>query len=151
MAHVKVFKIRLNEQYREEDESFLNDFLESVKVESIVPTLISSPQDMHWSVFVVYSELEEDQFPLVEKMLYDSGEALTPEEEHLLFRLKQWREGVAQRENIPSYMIFHVSHLKTIVKMKPQSLEDFAKVKGLSRRKINKYAKDILRLCKETP
>jgi superfamily II DNA helicase RecQ len=149
MPHVKVFKIRLSEQYREEDESFLNDFIESVKVETLVPTLISSPQDMHWSVFVVYTELDEDKIPLAEKMLYDSGEALTPEEEHLLFRLKQWREGVAQRQNIPSYMVFHVSHLKTIVKVKPRSLEDFQKVKGLSRRKINKYAKDILRICEE--
>lgn len=150
MTHVKVFKIRLSEQYREEDESFLNDFLESVNVETIVPSLISAPQDMHWSVFVAYRELDEDQFPLAEKMLYDSGEALTPEEEHLLFRLKQWREGVAQRENIPPYMVFHISHLKTLIKLKPQSMQDFARVKGLSRRKINKYAKDILKMYKET-
>ena len=142
---VKIFKLRLDELYLGEDEAFLNDFLESVKVNSLTPSLISRATETFWSIFISYEELDE-QTVISEKILYDASEALTPEEDELFVKLRTWRGMKARKEGIPPYMILNTSHLKTIIKLQPQRLEDFTKIKGLAKSKIDKYGQEVLEL-----
>jgi superfamily II DNA helicase RecQ len=149
MSKIRIFTVRINETYREEDIALVNDFLESVKLVQIVPTIVHAPPEIYWSVFIAYDELEEKDIAPYEKILLDSSEALTPEEDEMFFRLRTWRNNQSLRENLPVYMILHDSHLKTIIKMRPQSKQDFFKISGIGRRKIEKYWKEILQTLLE--
>lgn len=144
MLKAKIFKIRLSEEFQAEDESFLNDFLESVKVVEVKSSVIHAPPDKFWTILVLYEDLDEAQAYAVERVLYDTSEPLTPEEEEIYIRLRSWRDIKARQENLPPYMILHSSHLKAIVKVFPKALDDFRKIAGLSRRKVEKYAEEIL-------
>ncbi|MCX7766410.1 MAG: HRDC domain-containing protein [Candidatus Sumerlaeia bacterium] len=144
MFKVKIFKVRLNEQFQAEDESWLNDFLESVKPVDIQSAVINTPTEKFWTVFIVYEELEDAQTQMIDRVLYDTSEPLTPEEEELYLRLRSWRDQKARQENLPPYMILHPSHLKAIVKTNPRTRGDFRKIVGMSLRKIEKYADEIL-------
>lgn len=149
MFKVKIFKVRLNEQFQAEDESWLNDFLESVKPVDIQSAVINTPTEKFWTVFIVYEELEDVQAQLVDRVLYDTSEPLTPEEEEIYLRLRSWRDQKARQENLPPYMILHTSHLKAIVKTNPRTREDFRKIVGMSLRKIEKYADEILEFLRK--
>lgn len=146
MLKVKIFKLRLTEEFQAEDESLLNDFLESVKVVDIHASLLNSPPEKYWTVLVVYEEKEEAEAAAIDRILYDTSEPLTPDEEEVYLHLRSWREMKARAEKLPSYMILHSSHLKAIAKVKPQTVEDFYKIAGLSRRKIEKYGEEVLNI-----
>ena len=148
MLKVKIFKIRLSEEFQAEDESLLNDFLESVRVVDIKSSVVHAPPDKFWTVLVVYETADEAAAVEVEKILYDTSEPLTPEEEELYLHLRGWRDAQAHKENLPPYMVLHNSHLKAIVKVRPDSHTDFLKIAGLSRRKIEKYGDILLNLIK---
>jgi superfamily II DNA helicase RecQ len=149
MSKIKIFTIRINEKYRDEDEALVNDFLESVKLVQIIPSIVHAPPEIYWSVFIAYDELDEKEIAPGDKILLDSSEPLTPEEENLFFKLKTWRNNQALKENLPVYMILHNSHLKTIIKLRPQSKQDFYKMRGIGNRKIEKYWQDILKVVEE--
>lgn len=144
MLRVKIFKIRLLEEYQLEDESLLNDFMESVRVVDVRSSVIHAPPEKYWTIMVLYELLEEAADIAIDHVLFDTSEPLTPEEETKYLMLRQWRDMKAQEENIPSYMVLHASHLKAVVKVMPRSRMDFHKIAGLSKRKIDKYAEELL-------
>ena len=149
MLRVKIFKIRLLEEYQLEDESLLNDFMESVKVVDVKSSVIHAPPEKFWTIMVLYELLEEAADTAIDHVLFDTSEPLTPEEETQYLILRGWRDMKAREENIPPYMVLHASHLKAVVKVKPGSRVDFLKIAGLSRRKIEKYADELLRVLQD--
>jgi superfamily II DNA helicase RecQ len=144
MLFAKTFRIRLSENHRIEDESLLNDFLESVVPKQIDSQMIHHPTDPFWSVLVIYTPQEEVTLADGERILFDTYEPLTAEEEILFMKLKTWRNDLAKRECIPGYMILHDAHLMTLVKIRPETAEDIQKLKGISLRKMEKYTDGIL-------
>jgi len=144
MLFGKTFKIRLSEDFRAQDESLLNDFLESVIPESIDSAMINHPTDPFWSVLVVYSPLEEVTLPDGDRVLFDSYEPLSPDEEMTYMRLKLWRDNLARERDLPNHQILHDAHLMTLAKIQPKEPGDLMKLKGLSLRKIRQYETEIL-------
>jgi len=149
MLFAKTFRIRLSEDYRNEDESLLNDFLESVVPKQIDSQLIHHPTDPFWSVLVIYTPQSDVTLADGERILFDTYEPLTAEEEILFMKLKTWRNELAKSESLPGYMILHDAHLMTLVKLRPQTRDDLQKLKGISRRKAEKYTDAILRFFRK--
>ena len=143
---VKIFKVRLNEEFQAEDESLLNDFLESVKVVDVESSVIHAPPEKFWTVLVVYQEINDAEEVALERISFDKSEPLTPEEDDIYMRLRSWRDIKAREENLPPYRIFHSSHLKAIIKVQPRSIDDFYRIAGISRKKILKYGDELIRI-----
>ncbi|MFY7739853.1 MAG: HRDC domain-containing protein [Flavobacterium sp.] len=58
--------------------------------------------------------------------------------------LKQWRNDLAQKLGWSSFRICHNSHLISIVKSKPQNLDELKTVKGFGESRTLNYGDDIL-------
>ncbi len=72
----------------------------------------------------------------------------------LLFeRLRNLRKQLADRNNIAPYVIFADSTLKLMAKLKPQTLQDFSKISGVTDYKINQYGErfvsEVRAFCQE--
>ncbi|HYP40034.1 MAG TPA: ATP-dependent DNA helicase RecQ [Chloroflexia bacterium] len=70
----------------------------------------------------------------------------TPEEADLFERLRAWRRVVANRLNLPPYVIFHNTTLWAIARARPTTEEELIEVKGVGRSHIEKYGPDLLSL-----
>lgn len=66
----------------------------------------------------------------------------------LLEKLKKWRNAMARDENVVSYRVFQNSTLEALAAFEPKDEEELLKVKGIGKRKIEKYGQDILGLVK---
>jgi ATP-dependent DNA helicase RecQ len=66
------------------------------------------------------------------------------EENRLFANLKAKRLEIAKAQNLPPYVIFHDKTLLEMVKLRPQSLAQMAKISGVGEAKIKKYGKVFL-------
>jgi superfamily II DNA helicase RecQ len=157
--YLKVLSIRKN--YIEEDEEKINRFFDSVH--ALKPEVFDNGD--RWSIFVFYkgkvSEEDKEKIEELErelkkqektenKIIFDPNTTdLTEEEENLLGKLKEWREQKAYHFGYPSYFIAHNSHLITITKIKPKTLEDFLQVKGLSKKTIALFGQELINIINQ--
>ncbi|MCG9880751.1 MAG: DNA helicase RecQ [Bacteroidia bacterium] len=71
------------------------------------------------------------------------------DQEELLFeKLRASRRVLAEKENVPAYIIFSDATLKEIVSKKPQSLAEFIHVNGMGEHKVKKYGNTLLKELK---
>jgi DNA helicase II / ATP-dependent DNA helicase PcrA len=68
-------------------------------------------------------------------------------DEGLLVRLKAWRLQRARDASLPAYCIFTDATLLAIAETRPQQVTDLARVPGVGRAKLDKYAAEVLKLC----
>src|SRR5207249_2515253 len=68
----------------------------------------------------------------------------TPEEVDLFERLRAWRRVVANRLNLPPYIIFHDKTLWAIAKAHPSASEDLRTIKGVGQSHVDKYGPELL-------
>ncbi len=61
-------------------------------------------------------------------------------------KLRAWRLSIARRDQLPPYVIFHDSVLRSIAAARPASLDALSTIPGLGPRKIEKYGADVLDL-----
>jgi hypothetical protein len=73
----------------------------------------------------------------------------TPQEADLFERLKAWRRVIANRTNLPPFVIFHDTTLWNIARAMPRTEEQLLAVKGVGNSHIQKYGVDLLRLIGE--
>ncbi len=75
---------------------------------------------------------------------------VSPEEESLWEALRNKRKELADKQNVPPYVIFHDSTLMEMLDLKPSSLEQMAGITGVGERKLALYADEFLQvLCAE--
>jgi len=60
-------------------------------------------------------------------------------ESNLFQHLKEVRLGIAQKENVPAYVVFNDATLEDMVSQKPMYLSDMAAVSGVGEHKLKKY------------
>lgn len=140
---VRVFHIRLTKENLQSDQDSLNDFLDSIFIEKLESELITG-QPNFWSILVFYSEKKIELQRPSDKIAVTTDIDLTEEEKYIYNALRQWRNDKAVSLNLPSYVIAHNTHLMTIAKVKPQTLDDFIKIKGFGGQKAAKYGEDII-------
>ncbi len=70
-------------------------------------------------------------------------------DENLMNLLRDLRRREAKRQNVPPYVIFQDPSLEDMATIYPISMEDMAKVQGVSMGKAIRYGKPFLKLIKE--
>ncbi len=62
--------------------------------------------------------------------------------------LRQKRREFAEQQDVPPYVIFHDASLMAMMEQKPATLEEFALLPGVGKRKLDKYGNDFLAIIK---
>jgi superfamily II DNA helicase RecQ len=137
--NIKVFNIRLDKEHCQEDQKKMNEFLDSVNIKLTSTNFVTTTTVDFWSAVVFFEPKKESKSAVNEI-------ELTFEEKKIYFALKKWRSDKAQQLLLPHYMICHNSELVSIAIQKPQTLEDFKKIKGFGENKIANYGDDIISL-----
>ncbi|QNP41282.1 DNA helicase RecQ [Lysobacter solisilvae (ex Woo and Kim 2020)] len=58
--------------------------------------------------------------------------------------LRVWRANTAREQNVPAYVIFHDSTLRTIATHAPDDLDELARIPGIGASKLDRYGEDVL-------
>lgn len=135
--NIKVFNIRLDKENCQQDQSRMNSFLDSVEVKLTSTNFVTTGTVDFWSAVVFYELKKSDSKPteVIE---------LNEQENEIFTALKQWRNDLAQKLGWSAFRICHNSHLISIVKSKPQNLDELKIVKGFGESRTLNYGDDIL-------
>lgn len=74
--------------------------------------------------------------------------AAAPIDETLLDALNQLRLQIAQREQLPAYLVFSDDALQDMVEKRPVTLDQFSEIRGVGQIKLEKYGKVFVSLIK---
>jgi superfamily II DNA helicase RecQ len=147
MRQVKFFKVRLAPSELKADESWLNQFLASARTRKIIPSLVQTPREAFWSVYVEFDgDANDDQARKPASKPQVTESALSDSERALFVALKEWRARKSAELGLPSYVIFHNRHLLAMARTVPTSASDLAAIPGVGDAKIRKYADEVLRV-----
>ncbi len=143
---VKVFNIRLEKEFQEQDEQTLNAFLAQVIMKKSSTSLVQTDPPF-WSVIIHYlepnGEIPENQsVPRPKVKILE--EDLSTKERELVGFIKKWRSDKSSLEGIPPYMILSNQAIYSLVKSRPESLAEMEHVHGFGERKVEVYGDDLL-------
>jgi ATP-dependent DNA helicase RecQ len=77
------------------------------------------------------------------------GAALTGDGEALFERLRGLRKKLADMQGLPPYVIFHDATLREIVERRPQTLQQFAGIRGVGEGKLARYGEQFIAVLRE--
>ena len=137
--NIKVFNIRLNKEFCQNDQDTMNTFLDSVIVNLTSTNFVTTASTDYWSVVVFYKPKKE-----VAQSIDESE--LSAKEKEIYKALKIWRNELAQKLDFPPYIICHNSNLFEITKSKPNNLEESKNTKNFGEIRTQKYGDDIMAL-----
>jgi ATP-dependent DNA helicase RecQ len=67
-------------------------------------------------------------------------------DEALFEKLKRHRNAVAQAEGVPAYVIFSNQTLEFLTRLRPRTMEQALKIRGIGEKKAREYLTDFLRI-----
>lgn len=163
---IKVFKIRLNPEFLDQDEKIINDFLETHKISKTASSFIEDKEN-YWTILVYYNEInlntnipqknlktDSNKNNNLEKFEYTSEDLkknpLNRLEMKILNNLKIWRQDKSMELNLPSFAILSNNDLIAVTKYMPNNINEFYNIKGYGDSKIAKYGDDILAIINST-
>lgn len=144
---VKVFKIRLQQEFLQHDQHSLDDFLESHQIVKVETAFVND--DNYWSVILYFDEhkITANTVKEPKQMKYSAeNELLNHDEEKILSALKEWRSEKARAQNLPTYFIATNKELLSVAKYKPARKEELLDIKGFGKHKIENYGEEILEI-----
>jgi ATP-dependent DNA helicase RecQ len=74
-------------------------------------------------------------------------DTLTPEQQALDQRLREWRKAESERLNLPLFFVLSSSTLRSIVLLRPRTIAQLKTITGLGHEKIEQFGADILEIC----
>ncbi|HRD81058.1 MAG TPA: HRDC domain-containing protein [Saprospiraceae bacterium] len=119
----------------------LNLFLRSKKVLSVERRLVSTERGVFWHVCVEYLD---EAYPAGSREKVDYKKVLDDDSFARFARFKEIRKAIAQEESVPAYAIFTDEELAGMAKVSPLDAAEMRKIKGISDKKIEKYAKRFI-------
>ena len=140
---VKIFKIRMDEQFIHSDQKLLDNFLDSNNILKFESAFVKNEE--YWSVILYYEELKtlvKESKP--EKFSADNETELSSDEVKILDSLKLWRSEKAREQSLPVYFIATNKELFSIAKYKPAKKEELLDIKGFGKHKIENYGEEII-------
>ncbi len=78
-----------------------------------------------------------------------TGLTMSAEGEMLFERLRLLRKQLADAQGLPPYVIFHDATLREIVERRPQTLAQFATIRGVGEGKLARYGRDFIAALRE--
>ncbi|NDP26160.1 MAG: aldolase [Flavobacterium sp.] len=135
--NIKVFNIRLDKEHCLDDQNRMNEFLDSVEIKLTSTNFVTTSTVDFWSAVVFFepkkeskSSVEESELSIQEKKIYAA--------------LRHWRTDLANESGWSAFRICHNSHLLSIAKAKPQTLEELKSIKSFGEIRTLKYGDDII-------
>jgi superfamily II DNA helicase RecQ len=150
MMKVKVFKIRLPEEFLYQDQKTLDNFLEFHEIIKVETAFVNN--DNYWSVVLYFDELKAAQMTNAtvkepKNTKYSAeNDILNNDEIKILEALKLWRSEKAKEQNLPTYFIATNKELASVAKYKPIKKEELLEIKGFGKHKIENYGEEILEI-----
>ncbi|WP_298395556.1 HRDC domain-containing protein [Flavobacterium sp.] len=141
--NIKVFNIRLDKENCQQDQTRMNAFLDSVEVKLTSTNFVTTGTTDFWSAVVFY-ELKKGDSKATSDAKPTEVIELNAQENEIFTALKEWRNDLAQKLGWSSFRICHNSHLISIIKSKPQNLDELKTVKGFGASRTLNYGDDIL-------
>ena len=141
MMKVKVLKIRIDDRFQITDEAIVNDYLSRFEIVNMNAKLVAD-EIIYWSVLIYYNNKKNTV--ISSKTTVNSESELSEEEKIIYNKLKDWRADKAREAQLPAYIIFHNTHLMSIARHKPCTLNDLGNVTGIGKRKVEKFGIEIL-------
>jgi ATP-dependent DNA helicase RecQ len=74
-------------------------------------------------------------------------DTLTPEQQALDQRLREWRKAESEKLNLPLFFVLASTTLRSIVLARPQNLSQLKTIHGLGHEKIEKFGPGIIEVC----
>lgn len=141
--NVRVFTLRLHDDYLSHDHEAMNSFLNTVQVKKTASEFIYGELNQ-WSILVYYEQQAKgvSQHTASAPKLPDIE--LNFEEQKLFEALKHWRAGKAQVMQIQQFMICHNRELMMLAKIKPQSVDELSAIRGFGDQKVARYGKELI-------
>jgi len=136
--NVKVFNIRLSKEHCQNDQQKMNDFLDSVEIKLTSTNFVTTRTIDFWSVVVFF----EPKKIISENKFIESD--LLPHERKIFKALRHWRNDLAEKLNWSAFRICHNSHLISISKTNPKTIDELEKVPGFGKNRTDKYGEDII-------
>lgn len=149
MMKIKVFKIRIANEFLHNDQRMIDDFLEHHDIIKTETAFIHDEQ--FWSVILYFNEEKSIPIKMVVKdskaVKYSADEEVLNEDEiKILDALKLWRSEKAREQNLPTYFIATNKELVSVAKYKPAKKEELLDIKGFGKHKIENYGEEILEI-----
>ena len=139
--NIRVFNIRLAKEFCKEDQDRMNAFLDTVEVKLTSTNFVTTGTLDYWSAVVFYtSKINEKQKSVVKF----SEEDLSLNENEIFNALRHWRNDLAQKLDWSAFRICHNSHLVSIAKVNPKSIEDLENTTTFGKTRTEKYGDDVL-------
>lgn len=79
----------------------------------------------------------------------DAGAAATADGDALFERLRVLRKRLADTQGLPPYVIFHDATLREMVARRPQTLSQFAGIRGVGEGKLARYGEEFIAALRE--
>lgn len=146
---IKVLKIRLSDEFQNQDENLVNDYLKTHQILQMTSSLISAKEN-YWSVLLQYTE-KNTSVNETKNERYSAAvlEELNPDEVKILESLKLWRLQRSKADEVPSYFLATNKELISIAKFKPVKKEELKEIKGFGKHKIEHYGSDIIEVLEQ--
>ena len=141
MMKLKVLKIRIDDRFQITDEAIVNDYLSRFEIVNMNAKLVAD-EITYWSVLIYYNNKKNTV--ISSKNTVNSESELSEEEKIIYNKLKDWRADKAREAQLPAYIIFHNTHLMSIARHKPCTLDDLENVNGIGKRKVEKFGREII-------
>lgn len=145
---VKIFKIRIDDQFIQADQKKLDVFLSENNILKYESAFVKNEE--YWSVIIYYEEqksLVKESKP--EKFSADDSQELSNDEIKILECLKLWRTEKAREQSLPVYFIATNKELLSIAKYKPGKKEELLDIKGFGKHKIENYGAEIIEILEK--
>ena len=121
------------------------EYLQSTEGQYPVLKLTPKAKNVLFKKEIVYLSAPVQTIIAREPVIYQEH----PYEKNLFENLKQLRNEMAHRENVPAYIIFSDSTLMDLATYLPLAHDDLAKISGFGTFKIEKYGSPFLQIVQE--
>ncbi len=143
---IKIFKIRLSEDFIYQDQKILDRFLQENNILKYETAFVKEDES-YWSVIIYFEELiAQLNESKPGKYSADEDHPLNSDEIKILDSLRLWRTEKAREKSLPVYLIATNKELSSIAKYKPAKKEELLDIKGFGRYKIENYGEEIIEI-----
>ncbi len=134
---IRIFTI----PFSHKDESFhsqeLEDYIRSKRGCTYKAEFFKSGDCAYWTIFVNYEEDVSERSDLKLEKVYQQA---------LYEELRQWRNIRAEKEGIPSYMIYTNNQIKEMIIRKCRSKESLKNIHGIGDKKCKEYGDETINI-----
>ncbi len=122
----------------EQSEEALNLFLRGHRIVSVRHEFVQG-ETPAWCILVEFLPPENGTAPASRPGKVDYMKVLPPEEFAVFSRLREMRKELAQKDNMPPFVVFTDEQLAAIVKKRPVDTASLAAIPGVAAAKAEKY------------